>query len=71
MNIPEKKKVGFTRQTSKQETISLDGGLSSLTNLSDNSRSSDGKMYNFYKHQEILRREQVKPSLKKKTLKIS
>ena len=66
MNIPEKKKVGFARQTSKQETISLDGGLSSLTNLSDNSRSSDGKMYSFYKHQEILRREQVKPSLKKK-----
>ena len=70
MNIPKKKEVGFARQTSKQETISLDGGSSSLTNLTDSSRPSDGKMYSFYKNQEISRRDQVKPSLKKKTLKI-
>ena len=69
-NIPEKKEVGFARQTSEQETISLDGGSSSLTNSTDSSRSSDGKMYSFYKNQEILRRDQVKPSLKKKVLKI-
>ena len=42
---------------------SLDGGSSSLTTSSDSSRSSDGKMYTFYKNQEILRRDQVKPSL--------
>ena len=71
VNIPEKKEIGFARQTSAQETISLDGGSSSLTNSTDRSRSSDGKMYSFYKIQEILRRDQVKPSLKKKTLKIS
>ena len=71
VNIPEKKEIGFARQTSAQETISLDGGSSSLTNSTDRSRSSDGKMYSFYKIQEILSRDQVKPSLKKKTLKIS
>ena len=26
VNIPKKKEVGFARQTSKQKTISLDGG---------------------------------------------
>ena len=72
VNIPEKKEIGFARQTSAQETISLDGGSSSLINSTDRSRSSDGKMYSFYKIQEILRRDQVKPSLKKKkTPKIS
>ena len=45
VNIPEKKEVGFARQTSKQETIGLDGGSSSVTNATDSSRSSDGKMY--------------------------
>ena len=68
VNISEKKEVGFARQTSGQETISLDGGSSSLTNSTDSSRSSDGKMYSFYKKQEILIRDQVKPSLKKKRL---
>ena len=70
VNIPEKKEVGFARQTSEQEAISLDGGSSTLTNSTDSSRSSGGKMYSFY-NQEILRRHQVKPRLKKKTLKIS
>ena len=51
MDIPEKKEVGFARQTSEQETISLNGGSSSLTNST--SRSSEGKMYSFYKNQEI------------------
>ena len=60
--------LGFARQTSEHETISLHGGSSSLTNSTDSSRSSDGKMYSFYKIQEILRRDQVKPSLKKKRL---
>ena len=64
VNIPKKKEVRFARQTSEQETISLDGGSSSLTNLTDSSRSSDGKMYSFYKNQEILRRDQVKPIFK-------
>ena len=50
VNIPKKKEVRFARQTSEQETISLDGGSSSLTNLTDSSRSSDGKMYSFYKN---------------------
>ena len=70
-NIPEKKEVRFARQTSEQETISLDGGLSSLTDSNDSSRLSYCKMYSFYKNQEISRRNQMKPSLKKKTLKIS
>ena len=50
VNIPKKKEVRFARQTSEQETISLDGGSSSLTNLTDSSRSSDGKIYSFYKN---------------------
>ena len=50
VNIPKKKEVRFARQTSEQETISLDRGSSSLTNLTDSSRSSDGKMYSFYKN---------------------
>ena len=50
VNIPKKKEVRFARQTSEQETISLDGGSSSLTNLTDSSRSSDGTMYSFYKN---------------------
>ena len=44
MDIPEKKKVGYVRQKSEQETISLDGGSSFLNNVPDSSRSSDGKM---------------------------
>ena len=68
VNIPEKKEVGFERQTSEQEMISLDGGSSSLTNSTDSGRSSGGKMYSLYKNQEILRRDQVKPSLRKKRL---
>ena len=65
---PKKKEVGFKRKTNKQETISLDGGSSSLTNSTDSRRSSDGKMNNFYENQEILRRGQVKPSVQKKSL---
>ena len=42
VNIPEKKEVGFARHTSEQETISSDGGTSSLTNSADSSRPSDG-----------------------------
>ena len=59
MNIPEKKKVGLTRRTSEQETISLDGGSSSFKNLTASSRKSDGKMYSFYKNQDIVRTDQV------------
>ena len=44
VDIPEKKKVGYVRQTSEQETISLDGASSFLKNVPDSSRSSDGKM---------------------------
>ena len=44
VDIPEKKKVGYVRQKSEQETISLDGGSSFLNNVPDSSRSSDSKM---------------------------
>ena len=44
VDIPEKKKVGYVRQTSEQEAISLDGASSFLKNVPDSSRSSDGKM---------------------------
>ena len=43
VDTPEKKEVGFVRQTSEQETICLDGASSSLTNSSECSRLWDGK----------------------------
>ena len=71
LNIPKKREVGFARQTSEQEKIKVDGRSSSLTNWTESCRPSGGKKHSPYKNQEILRRDKRKPSLKKRTPKIS